>query len=207
MSDNPSIQHHKHPVIESCQIAAGARRGEISMMIKRLTWALLLITVSAGCNIRDTGSGESQSLTPARAAAVEAGVRAFTATVARDVTQEGPIAWSRHFDDSPAFFMAVNGQMAFPNGTAAKEGIQSAALSIKHIELRWGDDLRVDPLTSELAVVAAPWREIQMDAAGHTVDVTGFFTGLAEYRGGHWQFRNAHWSSPVALLPAHKHLS
>src|SRR5215472_1670185 len=187
MSDNPLIQHHKHPVHSRSQPVLA--RGEISMMIKRLPWALLLITVSAGCNIRDAGSGESQSLTPARAAAVEAGVRAFTATVARDVTQEGPLAWSRHFDHSPAFFMAVNGQMAFPNGTAAKEGIQSAAL------------------TSKLAVVAAPWREIQMDAAGHTVDVTGFFTGLAEYRDGHWQFRNAHWSSPVALSPADKHLS
>jgi hypothetical protein len=173
------------------------------MMIKGLTWALLLITVSAGCNTRDTGSGESPSLTPARAAAVVAGVRAFAATVARDVTQEGPLAWSKHFDNGPAFFMAVNGQMAFPNGTAAKQGIQSAALSIKHIELRWGDDLRVDALTPELAVVAAPWHEIQMDAAGHTVEVSGFFTGLAEYRDRHWQFRNAHWSSPVSPSSAH----
>jgi hypothetical protein len=173
------------------------------MMIMRPTWVLLLITVSAGCNVRDTRSGESQSLTPARAAAVEAGVRAFTATVARDVTQEGPLAWGRHVDNGPAFFMAVNGQMAFPNSTAAKEGIQSAALSIKHIELKWGEDLRVDPLTSELAVVAAPWHEIQMDAAGHTVDVTGFFTGLAEHRDGHWQFRNAHWSSPVPPSSTH----
>ena len=173
------------------------------MMVMRLTWALLLITVCAGCNMRDREAAESQSLTPARAAAVEAGVRAFTATVARDVTEEGPLAWGRHFDNSPAFFMAVNGQMAFPNGTAAKEGIQSAALSIKRIELRWGDDLRVDALTPELAVVAAPWHEIQMDAAGHTVEVSGFFTGLAEYRDRHWQFRNAHWSSPVSPSSAH----
>jgi hypothetical protein len=168
----------------------------------RLIYALSLIAIFAGCNARNTGSIEFQPLTPARASAIEDGVRAFAATVAHDVTQEGPLAWNKHFENSPAFFMAVNGQMAFPNGAAAKTGIQSAALTIKHIQLKWGDDLRVDPLTPELAIVAAPWREIQIDAAGHTVEETGFFTGLAEYRDGRWQFRNAHWSSPVSPSPA-----
>jgi hypothetical protein len=120
------------------------------------------------------------------------------ATVAHDVTQEGPLAWNRYFEDSRAFFMAVNGQMAFANGAAARNGIQNVALSLKHIDLKWGDDLRVDPLTPELAVVAAPWQEIQIDSTGHRVDETGFFTGLAEFRDGRWQFRNAHWSSPVS---------
>jgi len=171
-------------------------------MMMRLTWVLFVIMVSAGCNTRDGGSRESQSLTPARAATVDERVRAFMAAVAHDVTQEGPLAWSRYFSDSPAFFMAVNGQMAFPNGAAAKEGIKNVALTIKHIELKWSDDLRVDPLTPELAVVAAPWHEIQVDAAGHRVEETGFFTGLAEYRDGRWQFRNAHWSSPVSPSPS-----
>jgi len=164
----------------------------------RLACALLLIAVFAGCNARNTGSIESQSLTAVRASAIEDGVRAFTATVAHDVTQQGPLAWNKHFENSPAFFMAVNGQLAFPSGAAAKAGIQSVALTIKHIQLKWGDDLRVDPLTPELAVVAAPWHETLTDAAGHTVEATGFFTGLAEYRDGRWQFRNAHWSSPVS---------
>jgi len=93
--------------------------------------------------------------------------------------------------------------MAFPNGAAAKNGIQNVALALKHIDLKWGDDLRIDPLTPELAVVAAPWREIQIDSAGHRVEETGFFTGLAEFREGRWQFRNAHWSSPISASPAH----
>lgn len=62
----------------------------------------------------------------------------------------------------------------------------------------WGDDLRVDPLTNEFATVAASWRETIVDAAGHSVTETGYFTGLAEYREGHWHFRNAHWSAPVS---------
>jgi hypothetical protein len=171
------------------------------MAINRLAWVLLLIIACASCKTRDTGS--SESLTPARAAAVEQGVRAFMAMVAHDVTQEGPLAWSKHFESSPAFFMAVNGQMAFPSGAAAKEGIQNVALTLKHIDLKWGDDLRVDPLTPELAVVATPWHEIKTDAAGQITEDGGFFMGLAEYRDGRWQLRDAHWSSPVAPSPAH----
>src|SRR5215470_1302137 len=177
-------------------------RGPIT--ISRLTAILLLVIAAASCNTRrNKASNGSQLLTPSDAAAVVQGVRTFTATVAHDVTQEGPLAWSKFFEDKPAFFMAVNGQMAFPNGTAAKNGIQSVALALKHIDLKWGDDLRIDPLTSELAVVAAPWRKIQIDSAGHRVEETGFFTGLAELREGRWQFRNAHWSSPVSPSPAH----
>jgi len=175
--------------------------GGVSMAINHLAWVLLLVTACAGCNTRDTGSTES--LTSARAAAVQQGVRTFMATVAQDVTQEGPLAWSRHFESSPAFFMAVNGQIAFPSGAAAKEGIQNVALTLKHIDLKWGDDLRVDPLTPELAVVATPWHETKTDAAGQTTEDSGFFTGLAEHRDGRWQFRDAHWSSPVAPPPAH----
>ena len=171
------------------------------MATNRLASVLLLVTACAGCNTRGTGSTES--LTPVRAAAVEQAVRTFMATVAHDVTQEGPLAWSKHFESGPAFFMVVNGQMAFPSGAAAKDGIQNVALTLKHIDLKWGDDSRVDPLTPELAVVATPWHEIKMDAAGQTTEDSGFFTGLAEYRDGRWQFRDAHWSSPAAPPPAH----
>lgn len=167
-------------------------------MIMKRAWMVLLIMGFAGCNRRVPGTGESRSLTPAQAVTVEKGVRAFTATVAHDVTHEGPLAWGRYFDESPAFFMAVNGQMAFPSGAAAKDGIPSVAQVIKHIELKWGDDLRIDALTPELAVVAAPWHEVQTDASGHIIEESGYFTAVAEYRSGRWLFRNAHWSSPVA---------
>jgi hypothetical protein len=49
--------------------------------------------------------------------------------------------------------MAVNGQIAFPSGAAAKQGMPEVAQLIKHIDLKWGDDLRVDPLSPQLAVV------------------------------------------------------
>ena len=138
-----------------------------------------------------------------RRAAVEDGVRRFTVTVAHDVTEEGPVAWRKHFADSPAFFMAVNGKLVFPNGQAAAQAIPGIARQFKHIELRWGDDLRFDVLTENLSVVAASYTEVielQPGLEGIQGTQTGYFTGLAENRNGQWQFRDAHWSLPV--LPA-----
>jgi hypothetical protein len=163
---------------------------------------LLAAFALAGCSERAAGSAESQSLPPARAAAVGESARTFMRTVAHDVTKEGPLAWLKFFDNGPGFFMAVNGQLAFPNAAAAKEGTQNFARTINRIDLTWGDDLRVDPLTTELAVVAASWREILVDKAGHRTEETGYFTGLAEYRDGFWRFRDAHWSAPISPPPA-----
>jgi hypothetical protein len=160
-------------------------------MRRRLSALLPLILACAGCNratVTDT-------------AAVENSVRAFTRVVAQDITQDGPTAWSKHFADTPAFFMAVNGQMAFLSGAAALAAIPNVALAIKHIELQWGDDLRVDVLTPVFAVVGSPYSEIQEDAAGHRAIDKGYFTGLVEYRDGRWKFRDAHWSSAAPATP------
>jgi Domain of unknown function (DUF4440) len=170
------------------------------------TWqcALLLAMLSTvGCGTHHAGSLESPSLTPIRAAAVEESVQAFAQTVARDVTQEGPAAWRKHFADSPSFFMVANGRMEFSNSAAVTAAMQDLTRAIKQIELRWGDDLRVDPLTPHLAVVATTYHEVRVDPAGHRVEESGFFTGTAEYRDGRWQFRNAHWSvaAPPPAVP------
>jgi hypothetical protein len=110
------------------------------------------------------------------------------------------MAWRKHFSDSPAFFMAVNGALAFPNGQAAAQAIPGIARQYKQIELHWGDDLRVDALTENLCVVAAFYTEVielQPGVEGPQGTQRGYFTGLAEKRNGQWQFRNAHWSAAV----------
>jgi hypothetical protein len=166
----------------------------------RLSLSLLLACSLLGCGARDESHG-AESITPADSAAVQKEVRAFAASVAHDVTREGPRAWRHYFEDTPAFFMAVNGQMIFPSGIAAKDGIAKVALMFRRIELSWGNELRIDPLTRGLAVVAAPWREVLTDSAGQVTVQSGFFTGLAEYRHGAWQFRNAHWSASASASP------
>lgn len=159
-------------------------------------WISLTILVTSGCGTR-RNFVDSSGLTSAQQHAIEDSVKRFALEVARDVSREGPRAWRRHFADSPSFFMAVNGHLAFPNSKSATEGIQSFAQTIQHIELHWGDDIRVDPLTPEFAIVATPWAEVQTDLMGHQATTSGFFTALAESRNGQWQFRNAHWSEPV----------
>lgn len=168
-------------------------------------WTLVLaVILSAACGSRpaatrhhgNVATSESLSLTAAQAAAVQADVRTFANIVAHDITEDGPSAWRRHFSDGPSFFMASEGAMAFPNSDSATAGLQNVARRIKHIELKWGDDLRVDPLTVDIAVMAASWREVQVDAAGKRVDEAGFFTGVVEHREGYWKFRDVHWSWP-----------
>lgn len=159
---------------------------------------LLLVAITlAICLPCGAGASHSHSVTADEAVGVDRAVRAFMQTVSSSVSQDGPLAWIKYFDASPAFFMAVNGQMAFPNAAAAQAGTRKFAHTIRQIELQWGNDLRVDPLTNEFAMVAVSWREIQVDTAGHSTTETGYFTGLAEHREGRWQFRNAHWSAPV----------
>lgn len=170
--------------------------------MRRYSWVLLLaVTPLMGCttriDTREPSGDNAPRLSPERKAAIEDAVRRFASKVAQDVTQEGPAAWRKEFSDSPAFFMASDGQLAFASGQAAAQGIDQLTRTIKQIELRWGSDLRVDALTEDLAMVAASWHEFRVDMQGHRVEDSGYFTGLVEQRQGQWRFRNVHWSEVV----------
>jgi hypothetical protein len=171
---------------------------------KLLAIAVLAALGLAGCHMHHHRFGERRPLTPAQAVIVTDGVLTFAHTVERDVTQQGPSAWGEHFEDVPQFCMVVNGQMAFPSGAAAISGIPTVAKQFKQITLHWGDDLRVDPLTADLAVFAAPYHESLVTADGHHIDSNGYFTGVAEFRSGSWKFRDAHWSEAPAPAPPSK---
>ena len=172
--------------------------------LRTLQCVLLLATlIFAGSSTQRMALGKSQSLTAGTAAVVEMEVRDFMRHVAHDVTQDGPMAWRKYFADTPAFFMAVNGKIVFANSAEVTTGLPQVALAIKQIELKWGDDLRVDPLALDLAVVGASYHELQVWADGRHVDNSGYFTGVAQYRDGRLQFRDAHWSErvPPPLAP------
>jgi hypothetical protein len=163
-------------------------------------WAVVagMVLGLAGCNWRYSEEEHRgvHGMTAGQRAGVENEVRRFVAVVGQDVTREGPLAWKKEFEDSSAFFMASEGQLAFANKQAATQGTEAFAKTINHMELRWGDDLRIDALTPELAMVGTTWKEVRVDVEGHTVMEGGYFTGLVEKRGGQWQFRDAHWSVP-----------
>jgi len=162
----------------------------------------LVVLLASGVGIACATSAQRAgpaALDASAAAAITDSVRTFAADLARGVTHDGPGAWRAYFAATPAFFMASEGRLVFPSSDSAGRAIQTLERTIAHIELRWGDGLRVDPLAPGLAVLAAPYHEVRVDRAGHQVDETGFFTGLAEHRGGAWRLRNAHWS--VATPP------
>lgn len=160
-------------------------------------WVLqAMLVATSGCGSHGNVGGGSQ-LTSAQKQMLEDDVRRFMLGVAHDVSTEGAVAWHKHFADSPAFFMAVDGQLAFANSEAAAAGTDRFARTIQHIELHWGDEVRVDALNADFAVVATPWTEVQTDLKGLAVTTHGFFTALAENRNGQWRFRDAHWSEPM----------
>ena len=165
------------------------------------TWGWVPLVVVVGSSACQTGENGARSMTPPQTAAIEDSVRRFAATVASDLTGEGPAAWRRHFAATSAFFMASEGQIVLPNSDSATAVIRDLARGMTHLELRWGDSLRVDPLVPGLAVLGAPYREVRVDTAGHRVEEAGYMTAVVEDRAGRWQFRSLHWSVVHAPPP------
>jgi hypothetical protein len=164
-------------------------------------WLPVMAVVCSVTCTRDRPAPEASSLKPAHARALADSVRAFSLAIATDITREGPGAWEGHFARSPAFFMAAEGRVVFPTRAAATHGIEEIKRVIRHIELRWEDSVRVDPLAPGLAVLAAPYYEVRVDTAGKRVEETGYFTGLAEHGVDGWRLRDAHWSVISAPVP------
>lgn len=169
------------------------------------SWPVVGLIVGAGLGA--CGSGRvpepGRALAVAHARALSDSGRAFAGIVAPGVSRDGPAAWRGSFEDSPAFFMAAEGELVFPTSASATRAIRGLTQRLASIALRWGAGLRVDPLGPGLAVMAAPDTEVRVDNAGRRVEEAGFFTGIAEHRDPGWQFRDAHWSvaGPPSRVP------
>jgi hypothetical protein len=157
----------------------------------RLFAGLITIMVLVfACNNKD-----SNALTAIQKATVNDSVIQMANQIATDVSKNGPTAWLAHFDDSSGFFMAVNGQLVFPNYDSASMFIKDRLIKlISKIELSWSD-LRIDPLTPDLAMMAASYQEVLSDSAGQKRTELGYFTALAKKSSSGWKLRNCHWSS------------
>lgn len=173
-------------------------------MASRRSLMLLIVLAGGACRTQPEDPRKPRFLSARRESAIDVDARAFAFDVARDVTSQGPSAWRKHFSDSPAFFMAADGNLQFPDSASASAGIDALTKTIQHIDLTWSDDLRVDALSPNMALIASPYHEVITTSSGTRVDTAGFFTGVAEFRDGHWRFRNAHWSSAREPAPARK---
>ncbi len=114
--------------------------------------------------------------------------------IADDLYKQGPIAWVTYFEKTPQFYMASGGMLAFPNNDSATAFVKNIlAKNIKNIQLTW-NDMRVDPLTPQLAGLAATYNEVLNGTDGKQILATGYFTAVAEKTAEGWQLRNLHWS-------------
>jgi len=137
-----------------------------------------------------------ETLDAPHAAALSDSVRQFAVRIARDLAQEGPAGWLRHFERHPSFFMASDGALVFPDNDSAAAFVDVLARQFAAIDLEW-IDLRVEPVAPGLAVIASSYREAITDTAGATIAFGGYVTGLAHHAADGWRLRNLHWSSPV----------
>lgn len=127
-----------------------SRRIPLAMMI--LLGAGIPLLALAGCGL----GFDVPALPAARKATIEQDVRQFVAAVSRDITQQGPAAWEKYLEDSPAFFMADEGKLVFPNRQAARQEIHEFTRTIQRIELTWETICAWIPLRRSLASWQVP---------------------------------------------------
>ena len=140
----------------------------------------------------------AESFTPQERSIVQDSVRLMADSIAKDISAKGPVIWLRYFENTPDFFMAADGQLAFPNFDTATNFINHTLIKIMpKIQLRW-TNIRIDPLSTKLASFSAVYHEDITDPAGKTTAYDGYFTGIAHQTSQGWKLRNAHWSSMVA---------
>ena len=125
--------------------------------------------------------------------AVRREVGAYADTIVLDLRRDGPRAWLRHFKRTPAFFMASDGQLEFPDNDFADVFMEDLAGRVISMDRQWGE-LRVDPLTSTLAVFATPFHEVVTNPTGTALRFDGYLTAVAKRDSSGWKLRNAHWS-------------
>ncbi|MDH5195931.1 MAG: hypothetical protein OEY20_01620 [Gemmatimonadota bacterium] len=150
-----------------------------------------MLLAALACAPRSAGE-----LDAAHAAAMRDSVVGFATTIARHLSEDGPVAWLRYFETSPAFFMASDGQVVFRSSDSATVLVEGLARTVAALNLEWVE-LRVEPLAPGLAVVGASYRESITDTAGVIMEFGGFMTAVARHTPDGWRLRNLHWSSPI----------
>jgi len=159
----------------------------------RVVFLLILVGLIDSCN------SDSHSLNLQQTSDVRDSVQLMAASIAHSVSQNGPAAWLQYFENTPGFSMASDGQLVFPGIDTAAHFINNILVkSMYKINLRWSN-IRVDPLTTQLASISAGFHEDITDSTGKTIPQDGYFTGIAHKTPQGWKLFNAHWSS----RPAH----
>jgi hypothetical protein len=132
---------------------------------------------------------------------VDDSVRLMVSGLTNDLSVNGPVAWLNYFEESPDFFMAADGQLAFQDYQAGKTYVEDTLRkAFVKINLQF-NQLRIDPLTSGLASIGAIYHEDLTDSAGKMIHADGFVTALVKHTPQGWKFENLHWSMSNSNKP------
>lgn len=153
--------------------------------------ACLIVAITAATSCRSTSPPVAN---PAPTNPITQGAIEFMNGVAVGVSRDGPIAWKRYFAAEPDFYMISEGRLVFDGGDNAHKSIDDLTRTVERIELRWGEPIRVDPVTSTRVLISAAYYERIVMRSGTTTDEQGWMTGLAEPGPEGWRFLNLHWS-------------
>ncbi|MCI0436014.1 MAG: nuclear transport factor 2 family protein [Gemmatimonadetes bacterium] len=151
----------------------------------------MVVLIAAACRAGDAGP-----LSTAHRTALHDSVRSFVESIPGALAEGGPAAWLRFFEESGAFFMASDGQVAFPGPDSARAFLSGFAPSVTSMTLEW-EGLRIEPVQPGIAVVASGYREMMTFADGRRSAFGGYVSGLARKQGDGWRLQHLHWSSPV----------
>jgi hypothetical protein len=156
-----------------------------------------LVLLSFTCCFISSCNNNTETLNPKERSLVQDSVQFMAESIAKNISNKGPAGWLRYFEHTPDFFMASDGLLVFPNIDTATIIINNELIKVMpKIQLRWGN-IRIDPLSANLAIIAAPYHEDITDSAGKITPHEGYFTGTAHRTSQGWKLRNAHWSSIV----------
>lgn len=129
------------------------------------------------------------------AAAVRVEVAQVMGRIASDLAARGQQAWLEHFAVEPGFFMAADGVMQLHDHAAAVSFLRDFAPSVADTQLTWSD-LRIEPLSADLAMVSAHYAEQLTTREGAALKFAGHFTGVVWRTPRGWKIGHCHWSSP-----------
>lgn len=151
-----------------------------------ILFAMSCLTFACNTNTTTFDSKESNLVTDS--------IRRMTANLINDLSVHGPGAWLNYFEESPDFFMVSNGRLAFKDYQSGKTFIEDTLIKyFVKINLQL-NQLRIDPLTLDLASIGAGFHEELFDSTGKMALADGYLTALVKHTNQGWKFRNLQWS-------------
>ena len=160
-------------------------------MITKTAYQTILIITASVCSF---SCKPNSGLSDADKATVIQNVRNLADSVIVDLSAKGPAAWLGYFENSPGFYMASDGQIAFPDYKAATTFVNDTlAKQFKSVHLKF-NNTHITPLSAQYATVGAGFHEDMIDLSGKSMHFDGYFTATAHQSANGWKYLNMHWS-------------